>query len=110
MVSSRDFTCTVPCTYSPERETRTMDTISRTVTYYPDPEEFMWRRTTLGPSNNKLRSVPAPKSVMYSQGGSNLPFNLGPGIENLNIAAIHGSRISSQKCTVDLIKSFPELF
>lgn len=110
MVSSRDFTCTVPCTYSPERETRTMDTISRTVTYYPDPEEFMWRRTTLGPSNNKLRSVPAPKSVMYSQGGSNLPFNLGSGVENLNIAAIHGSRISSQKCTVDLIKSFPEFF
>ena len=114
MVQTSDFPCCytyiVPSTYGPFVKTVTMDTTSRTVTYYPDPEEFMWRRTTLSPATIQSRSVPTPKSVMYSQGGSNLPFNLGPGVENLNIAAIHRSRISTQKCAVDLIKSFPEFF
>ena len=96
-------------TYGPLVKTVTMDTTSRTVTYYPDPEEFMWRRTTLSPATIQSRSVPAPKSVMYSQGGSNKPFNLGPGVENLSIETIHGSRISTQKCEVDLRKSFPDL-
>ena len=89
----------------------TMDTSSRTITYYPGPEEFMWMRTSLGQSTTKSRSVHVtPKSVMYSKVGSNLPFNLGPRIDNFHIEAIHGSIISSQECSIDLVKSFPEFF
>ena len=96
-------------TYGPLVKTVTMDTISRTVTYYPAPEEFMWRRTSLSPASIQSRSVPTPKAVLYSQVGSNKPFNLGTGVENFSIETIHGSRISTQKCEVDLRKSFPDL-
>ena len=96
-------------TYGDLEKTVTMDTTCRTITYYPGPEEIMWRRTTLSPAI-KSRSVPTPKAVLYSQVGSNIPFNIGPGVENFSIETIHGSRITTQKCAVDLRKSFPEFF
>ena len=87
-------------TYGSSEKTVTMDTACRTITYYPGPEEIMWRRTTLSPASMS-RSVPAPKAVLYSQVGSNIPFN---------IETIHGSRITTQECAVNLRKSFPEFF